>query len=236
SARKRLGAAHPVDRRSLRGEPGRDGGLDLRRCCPAGGSRGPGRGLAGGPPGSHPRGDGARHHRELAGVGRPGPGGAGALSFRGFGCHAPVPLAPVREDERCVRPDRLLDRRRRVELSGDLSPDALARIVPGRALRAYPAMLSTESEAAAWARAGAPEGAFVVAGYQASPRGRGGISWQVDHHHDLAFSLILRPQLPALREGGWRGESSFAHIRALRSYVRRPPRDAKSRPGAAWSR
>ena len=97
-------------------------------------------------------------------------------------------------------------------------------------------MLSTESEAAAWARAGAPEGAFVVAGYQASPRGRAGISWQVDHHHDLAFSLILRPQLPALREGGWRGESSFAHIRALRSYVRRPPRDAKSRPGAAWSR
>jgi BirA family biotin operon repressor/biotin-[acetyl-CoA-carboxylase] ligase len=88
-----------------------------------------------------------------------------------------------------------------MELSGDLSPDALARIVPGRAFRAYPAMLSTESEAAAWARAGAPEGAFVVAGYQASPRGRAGISWQVDHHHDLAFSLILRPELPALREG-----------------------------------
>src|SRR5207253_2419030 len=118
----------------------------------------------------------------------------------------------------------------------DLSPEALAQVIPGRAFRAYPAMLSTESEAAAWARAGAPEGAFVVAGYQASPRGRAGISWQVDHHHDLAFSLILRPQLPALREGGWRGESSFAHIRALRSYVRRPPRDAKSRPGASWSR
>src|SRR2546430_9448394 len=62
-------------------------------------------------------------------------------------------------------------------------------------------MLSTDSEAAAWARAGAPEGAVVVAGYQASPRGRAGISWRVDHDHDLAFSLILRPELPALREG-----------------------------------
>ena len=88
-----------------------------------------------------------------------------------------------------------------MDLNGDLSPDALARAVPGRALRAYPAMLSTDSEAAAWARAGAPEGAVVVAGYQASPRGRAGISWQVDHDHDLAFSLILRPELPALREG-----------------------------------
>ncbi len=88
-----------------------------------------------------------------------------------------------------------------MELSGDLSLEALARIIPGRAFRAYPAMLSTESEAAAWARAGAPEGAVVVAGYQASPRGRAGIAWQVDHDHDLAFSLILRPELPPLREG-----------------------------------
>jgi len=88
-----------------------------------------------------------------------------------------------------------------MELSGDLSPEALARIIPGRGFRAYPAMLSTDSEAAAWARAGAPEGALVVAGYQASPRGRAGISWQVDHDNDLAFSLILRPELPALREG-----------------------------------
>ena len=88
-----------------------------------------------------------------------------------------------------------------MELNGDLSAGALAEILPGRALRAYPALLSTESEAAAWARGDAPEGALVVAGYQASPRGRAGISWHVDQDNDLAFSLILRPDLPAVREG-----------------------------------
>ena len=88
-----------------------------------------------------------------------------------------------------------------MELSADLSVEALAQIVPTELLRCYPALVSTEADAMAWARAGAPEGALVVAGYQASPRGRSGIYWRVDEEKDLAFSLILRPKLPQRREG-----------------------------------
>ncbi len=88
-----------------------------------------------------------------------------------------------------------------MDLNVDLSAEALAETIPARPLRFYPALLSTDSDATAWARAGAPEGALVVAGYQASPRGRSGVYWKVDHENDLAFSLVLRPKLPALREG-----------------------------------
>ncbi len=77
--------------------------------------------------------------------------------------------------------------------------DALAAAMPRRPLRFYPALLSTEADALAWARAGAPQGAVVAAGYQASPRGRAGLEWDVGD--GLAFSLILRPRLPAAREG-----------------------------------
>lgn len=83
----------------------------------------------------------------------------------------------------------------------DLSAAALAAELPGRPVRGYPALLSTEATASAWARAGAPEGALVVADYQASPRGRAGWPWQVRPGEGLGFSLVLRPQLPAEREG-----------------------------------
>lgn len=88
-----------------------------------------------------------------------------------------------------------------MELSGDLDAEPLATLLPGRPLRAYPALLSTESDAQAWARAGAPAGAVVVAEYQASPRGRGGLEWHPVPGRSLAFSLLLRPALPASREG-----------------------------------
>ncbi len=77
--------------------------------------------------------------------------------------------------------------------------EALERALPGRPFRFYPAVLSTEADALAWARAGAPQGAIVTAGYQASPRGRAGFEWDVGDR--LAFSLVLRPRLPAPREG-----------------------------------
>ncbi len=83
----------------------------------------------------------------------------------------------------------------------DLSADSLASVLPGRAVRTYPALLSTEAEAAAWARAGAPPGTVVVADYQASPRGRAGLSWTVEQGKGLGFSLVLRPHLPVEREG-----------------------------------
>ena len=88
-----------------------------------------------------------------------------------------------------------------MELAGDLTPDAVAAALPGRPVRAYPAVLSTHADALAWARAGAPEGAVVVAEYQASPRGRGGIEWRTRAAESLSFSLVLRPRLPAPREG-----------------------------------
>lgn len=70
-----------------------------------------------------------------------------------------------------------------------------------RPARAYPALVSTEADAVAWARAGGPEGAVVVADYQASARGRGGVVWEVRPGRTLAFSLLLRPELPVEREG-----------------------------------
>lgn len=83
----------------------------------------------------------------------------------------------------------------------DLTAEALALHLGARPFRTYPALLSTDAEALAWARAGAPEGAVVISGYQASPRGRGGIPWIVDPDRSLTFSLILRPQWPSFREG-----------------------------------
>ena len=83
----------------------------------------------------------------------------------------------------------------------DLTAESLALHLGTRPLRAYPALLSTDAEALAWARAGAPEGALVIAGYQASPRGRGGKPWIVDADRSLSFSVVLRPQWPAFREG-----------------------------------
>jgi BirA family transcriptional regulator, biotin operon repressor / biotin---[acetyl-CoA-carboxylase] ligase len=83
----------------------------------------------------------------------------------------------------------------------DLSLEALVHELPGRPVRSYPALLSTHADALAWARAGAPEGALVVADYQASPRGRGGLEWRVVPGEGLGFSLVLRPELPAEREG-----------------------------------
>ena len=86
----------------------------------------------------------------------------------------------------------------------DLSSEALAATMPAdppRPVRAYPALLSTEAAALAWARAGAPAGAVIVADYQASARGRGGWPWQVRAGVGLGFSLVLRPRLAAVRDG-----------------------------------
>ncbi len=83
----------------------------------------------------------------------------------------------------------------------DLSPEELAGPLAGRPAHVYPALLSTNVDAQAWARAGAPEGAVVVAGYQASPRGRSGWPWEVVADEDLCFSIVVHPSLPAEREG-----------------------------------
>lgn len=88
-----------------------------------------------------------------------------------------------------------------MELDSDLSAPALGAVLAGRAIRTYPALLSTEADALAWARSGAPEGALVVADYQVAARGRAGLPWEVRGGRDLSFSLILRPRLSPEREG-----------------------------------
>lgn len=86
-------------------------------------------------------------------------------------------------------------------LADDLETEALAEQMPDRSVRSYSALLSTEAAALAWAREGAPHGAVVVAGYQASPRGRAGLPWDLPVGAGVGFSIVLRPQLPAAREG-----------------------------------
>ena len=86
-------------------------------------------------------------------------------------------------------------------MTGDLEEAALAVLLGDREIRAYPAVLSTEAMAMAWARQGAPSGSVVVADYQASPRGRGGLPWTVEPGVGLGFTMILRPNLEPEREG-----------------------------------
>lgn len=87
-------------------------------------------------------------------------------------------------------------------VSEDLAAEALQALMPGRELRSYPALLSTDADAVAWARAGAPAGAVVAADYQAAPRGRGGLPWTCRPGLDLGFSVVLRPRL-APDDEGW---------------------------------
>jgi BirA family biotin operon repressor/biotin-[acetyl-CoA-carboxylase] ligase len=121
-----------------------------------------------------------------------------------------------------------------MELSADLTVDALAEVMPGRPARTYPALLSTQAEALAWARTGAPTGAVVVAEYQASPRGRAGLEWSAPAGESLGFSLVLRPHLPAPREGWLYVAATCALAQVLGGRIEWPDevRDAGRRVGA----
>lgn len=84
----------------------------------------------------------------------------------------------------------------------DLGAAEVAAALDGRPAQAYPALLSTEPVAMAWARSGGPSGGVVVADYQASPRGRAGLPWAVELGRGLGFTLLHRPDgLAATREG-----------------------------------
>ena len=106
----------------------------------------------------------------------------------------------------------------------DLDAGHLAATLGDRPVRTYPALLSTEAVAMAWARDGAPSGAVVVADYQASPRGRGGLPWTVQPGVGLGCTLLLRPDLAPEREG-------WPYVAALLAL-----HDALDRPDAqlAW--
>jgi BirA family biotin operon repressor/biotin-[acetyl-CoA-carboxylase] ligase len=77
-----------------------------------------------------------------------------------------------------------------------LTTDAL-----GRPLRGHAEVGSTNAEAVAWARAGAPHGGVVVAEYQTAGRGRQGRSWTATPGQNLMFSVVLRPSIPPNRLG-----------------------------------
>jgi BirA family biotin operon repressor/biotin-[acetyl-CoA-carboxylase] ligase len=118
-------------------------------------------------------------------------------------------------------------------LSDDLASDALGAQLGGRPVRSYPALLSTEADALAWARAGAADGSVVVADYQAAPRGRSGMEWQVTSGRDLAFSVVLRPRLAVEREG-WLytlATAAVAEVCGAAATIVWP--DTVRRPGAA---
>lgn len=88
-----------------------------------------------------------------------------------------------------------------MQLSADLEAEALEAALPGRPVQSYLALVSTGVAALGWAGSGAPDGAVVVADHQLSPRGHAGRPWKVPPGEGLGFSIVLRPSLPAAREG-----------------------------------
>src|SRR5262249_27485095 len=65
--------------------------------------------------------------------------------------------------------------------------------------RASRPLESTQAVARAWADEGGPEGAVVLADYQAAGRGQHGRRWTAPAGAGLLFSVVLRPQLPVAR-------------------------------------
>ena len=69
--------------------------------------------------------------------------------------------------------------------------------VIGRSVRYYQSTGSTMDDTAEWARAGADEGAVVVAETQTASRGRLGRRW-ISDEGNLYFSILFRPEPDAL--------------------------------------
>ncbi|ACY47017.1 biotin--[acetyl-CoA-carboxylase] ligase [Rhodothermus marinus] len=82
---------------------------------------------------------------------------------------------------------------------GSPAPHLLQPLLQGRFGRAYRYLgrtTSTQDELRAWAEAGAPEGAVVLAEQQTGGRGRRGRRWVSPPGAGLYFSVLLRPRLP----------------------------------------
>lgn len=72
----------------------------------------------------------------------------------------------------------------------------------GGPVRVHPVVTSTEALALGWARQkDAPEGALVTADQELSARVRRGVPWVSHAGRSLAFSVVLRPDLPPEGEG-----------------------------------
>ncbi|MBC8496572.1 MAG: biotin--[acetyl-CoA-carboxylase] ligase [Anaerolineales bacterium] len=91
-------------------------------------------------------------------------------------------------------------------------------------IRYFDAIGSTNDYAAAWAQEGAPDCSLVIADEQTAGRGRGARQWFTPPGSALAFSLILRPEIP---EGGGQimritGLGALGVSRALRGSYQLP--------------
>jgi BirA family transcriptional regulator, biotin operon repressor / biotin---[acetyl-CoA-carboxylase] ligase len=77
-----------------------------------------------------------------------------------------------------------------------LDAEPLAALAPDLVVEVLETATSTNAVAAERARAGAPEGAVVVAESQSAGRGRLDRTWQTPPRAGLLFSLVLRPVVP----------------------------------------
>ena len=85
--------------------------------------------------------------------------------------------------------------------SSHVSPFRPLASGPGCAVRFLPETDSTNRDARAWARDGAPAGAVVIADRQTAGRGRHGRSWESDPGQNLLFSVVLYPMEPVAAWG-----------------------------------
>ena len=95
-----------------------------------------------------------------------------------------------------------------------MDQQTLARALTGLplgGLRYFERIDSTNSEAARWVEAGAPDLALAVAGEQTAGRGRLGRRWLTPPGSALAFSLVLRSQAA----GGSQPGKYFARLTGL---------------------
>ena len=70
---------------------------------------------------------------------------------------------------------------------------AALKDLPIIAVRWHATIPSTNDAALAWADAGAPDGALIVADFQTAGRGRGSRKWLTELGSSLALSLVLHP-------------------------------------------
>jgi len=93
---------------------------------------------------------------------------------------------------------------------------ALSRRGLGAELHFHRTLRSTNDEAAALARRGAPEWTLVVADEQTSGRGRAGRAWLTPPGSAIALTILLRPRaLPPEAAMGWSALGALAVVEAL---------------------
>jgi len=92
---------------------------------------------------------------------------------------------------------------RLIESADVLSEESVRRELTarwtGRVLEVYDEIGSTNDRVRELGEAGAPEGTLVAANHQTAGKGRRGRVWQTPAGTALAFSLLLRPQIPPER-------------------------------------